>query len=572
MARLRDRLAREPHHPHAWRLLGDTLWTTGDREAAADAYLRQVEAVAGDPEVREAALALAANRLDEAEPRLRAILRERPTEVAAIRMLAELAIRIERVADAEALLDRALELAPGFDAARYNRAVARHRRGRASAALEDIDLLLSGAPDNLGYRATRAAILSRTGDYEAAIADYDRLLAHEGPGQDARLWMSRGHALKTVGRREDCVASYHRAVELTPSLGEAWWSLANLKTYRFPEEEIARMERALADDASGEDDRMHLHFALGQGMQAAGQASEAFAHYAQANAMRHAQLPYDANATSAHVAAALKLFDGAAVAAREGQGDPSADPIFILGLPRSGSTLLEQILASHPEVEGTMELPDITTIAAELEVAAGPSHDGYLARLLQLDQRELADLGRRYLDNTRIHRRQRARYFIDKMPNNWMHVPLIHLLLPQARIIDARRHPLDCGVSCFTQHFARGQGFAYDLSDIGRYYADYTRLMDHVDAVLPGRVHRVFHEQLIADPEGEIRSLLAACGLSFDPACLAFHSNARPVRTASAEQVRRPLSSEGVGRWRMFDPWLDPLRDALGPALDAYPA
>lgn len=522
--------------------------------------------------MRDAALALAGNRLDEAERRLRAILRERPTEVAAIRMFAELAIRIERLADAEALLDRALELAPGFDAARYNRAVARHRRGRAAEALGDIDLLLGKAPDNLGYRATRAAILSRTGDYEGAIADYDRLLAHEAPAKDARIWMSRGHALKTVGRREDCVSSYRRAVDLKPTLGEAWWSLANLKTYRFGPEEIARMEAALEDGSGGEDDRMHLHFALGQAMQASDRAPEAFAHYAQANAMRRAQLPYDADATSAHVEAVRRLFDEAATQARRGQGEAAADPIFILGLPRSGSTLLEQILASHPQVEGTMELPDITTLAGELEREAGGSVDSYIARLLQLDGSELAALGRRYLDGTRIHRRQGARFFIDKMPNNWLHVPLIHLALPNARIIDARRHPLDCGFSCFTQHFARGQGFAYDLSDIGRYYADYTTLMAHMDAVLPGRVHRVFHERLIADPEGEIRALLAACGLPFDPACLDFHRNARPVRTASAEQVRRPLSSEGVGRWRPFEPWLGPLRAALGDALDAYPA
>ncbi|MBU1374946.1 MAG: sulfotransferase [Alphaproteobacteria bacterium] len=568
---MRALLAAEPRHPHAWRLLGDALSVAGDADGAADAYLRQVEAAAGDPEVREAAMALAANRLDEAEPRLRSILRARPTEVAAIRMLAELAIRIERLADAEALLDRALELAPGFDPARYNRAVARHRRGRAALALEDIDRLLSGAPDNLGYRATRAAILSRTGDYEAAIADYDAVLAHEGPGKDARLWMSRGHALKTVGRREACVASYRHAVELTPSLGEAWWSLANLKTHRFTPDDIAQMERALEDASAGDADKMHLHFALGQAIQTMDRAEDSFVHYAQANAMRRAQLPYDADATSAHVDAVRRLFDAAAVAAREGLGDPSDAPIFILGLPRSGSTLLEQILATHPEVEGTMELPDITTIAGELEAATAPSPDGYSGRLLQLDADELASLGRRYLDQTRIHRREGARYFIDKMPNNWMHVPLIHLILPNARIIDARRHPLDCGFSCFTQHFARGQGFAYDLADIGRYYADYTRLMDHVDEVLPGRVHRVFHERLIAEPEAEIRALLAACGLPFDPVCLEFHRNDRPVRTASAEQVRRPLSSEGVGRWRMFDPWLDPLRRALGPALKSYP-
>lgn len=570
--RLRELLAQDPLHPHAWRMLGDALLVAGDPEAAAEAYLRQVEAAPRDPEMREAAMALAANRLEEAEPRLRAILRARPTEVAAIRMLAELAIRIERLADAEALLDRALELAPGFAAARFNRAVARHRRGRAEPALEDINLLLAEAPDDLGYRVTRAAILSRAGDYEAAIADYDAVLAHDGPNRDARLWMSRGHALKTIGRREECIAAYRHAVALAPSLGEAWWSLANLKTFRFTDEDLSRMEAALAQDGLSADDRMHLHFALGRGREIEGRAQDAFAHYARANEMRRESLPYDADATTMHVDALRRHVDRATLARRQGRGDPSPDPIFIVGLPRSGSTLLEQILASHPDVEGTMELADITTMAAEIEARTDGSGEAYVRALLALDADALAELGRRYLDGTRVHRRRGAPRFIDKMPNNWMHVLLIHLILPNARIVDARRHPLDCGVSCFVQHFARGQPFAYGLTDIGRYYADYVRLMDHVDEVLPGRVRRVFHERLVADPEQEIRALLEACGLPFDPACLEFHRNPRPVRTASADQVRQPISSDGIGRWRMFEPWLEPLRASLGEALSGYPA
>jgi len=544
----------------------------GDRESAGQAHLRQVENVAADPEVREAALALAANRLDQAELRLRAILRARPTEVAAIRMFAELAIRIERLADAEALLDRALELAPGFDAARYNRAVARHRQGRGAAALEDIEALLATAPDNHGYRATRAAILSRIGDYDGALADYDVLLSNDGPAGDARLWLSRGHALKTVGRRDACLASYRRAVELSPSLGEAWWSLANLKTHRFSQEDLARMEWGLGADGAGDEDRMHLHFALGRGHETAGRAREAFAHYAEANAMRRASLPYDADMTTAHVEALRRHVSRAELSARQGLGDPAPDPIFIVGLPRSGSTLLEQILASHSQVEGTMELADVTTMAAEIEAQTDGSADAYVRALLALDGEALAGLGRRYIQSTRVHRREGAPRFIDKMPNNWMHVLLIHLILPNARIVDARRHPLDCGVSCFVQHFARGQPFAYGLGDIGRYYADYVRLMDHVDMVLPGRVHRVIHERLLAEPEAQIRALLDACGLAFEPACLAFHDNPRPVRTASADQVRQPLSNDGVGRWRLFEPWLEPLRAGLGDVLNRYPA
>ncbi|MGA0607389.1 sulfotransferase [Phenylobacterium sp. VNQ135] len=519
-----------------------------------------------------AAQALAAGRIEEAEARIRAILKARPTEVAAIRMLAELAIRIERLPEAEALLDRALELAPGFDAARYNRAVARHRQGRSAAAREDIERLLAAAPDNLGYLSTRAAILSRAGDYDAAIADYERLLTHEAPGRDARLWLSRGHALKTVGRSAETIASYQRALALRPTLGEAWWSLANLKTYRFTSDETHAMQAALTDPAATDDDRLQLHFALGRAMETQDRNAEAFDHYARGNAMRHAQLPYDADATSAHVAEVRARFDAAAAASRSGSGEPADDPIFIVGLPRSGSTLLEQILASHPDVEGTMELPDITAIAGELQAQASRQGRTYVDEMLALDQAQLSELGRRYLADTRPHRRLGARRFIDKMPNNWLHVALIHLILPNARIVDARRHPLDCGVSCFVQHFARGQAFAYDLKDIGRYYADYVTLMAHVDEVLPGRVHRVFHERLVAEPEAEIRALLDACGLDFHPGCLEFHRNARPVRTASAEQVRRPLSSDGIGRWRRFEPWLAPLREGLGSALDEYPA
>ncbi len=565
---LREALRLAPRDPHGWRLLGDALLASGKIVEAGEAYLRQVSTVVGDPVVREAARALQANRLDQAERLLRAILRDRPTEVAAIRMLAELAIRIDRLADAERLLDRALQLAPGFAAARHNRAVVRHRRGAGAAALADIDFLLAQEADHPGYLATRAAILSRTGAYEEAIKTYDALLVQAGPASDARLWLSRGHALKTVGRRDACIASYREAVSIAPTLGEAWWSLANLKTYRFEAAAIAAMETAVADPRATRDDRMHLHFALGQACEQRGGAAAAFAHYREANSLRRAAQPYDSAAITAHVEGLRGNFRGAWLADRKGSGHLASDPIFIVGLPRSGSTLVEQILATHPAVEGTMELAEMITIAGELAERDG----SYAGKLDRLPDADLAALGERYLAETRVHRRGATPLFIDKMPNNWMHVPLIHLILPNATIIDARRHPLDCGMSCFAQHFARGQAFTYDLADLGRYYADYVALMDHVDAMLPGRVHRVYHERLVADPETEIRALLAACNLPFDTACLDFHRTARPVRTASAEQVREPLSARGIGRWRKFDAWLGPLKEALGGIVEAYPA
>lgn len=567
VAALEAALAVHPDHPHGWRILGDARDVLGDRAGAAVAYLRHIPVSVGDPALCAAALALNDGRIADAEAGLRAILRARPTEVAAMRMLAELAVRIDRLADAEHLLDRALDLAPGFDAARHNRALVRHRRGQPHAALADIAPLAAAQPDNPAYLATLAAVLSRTGDYDRVIATYDRLLGMEGPGQDARLWMSRGHALKTVGRRDDCIAAYRRAIDLSPHLGEAWWSLANLKTYRFAPDEVARMT-ALLDRDLAPDDAMHLRFALGHALDAAGAAEAAFGHYAVGNRLRRATLDHDRAAIDAHVDGVCDLLTPALVRDRAGQGHDARDPIFILGMPRAGSTLVEQILASHPAVEGTMELPDIGLIAADLEAQAGGAH--YLTVAAAMPGDALRALGQRYLDQTRIHRRLGRAMFVDKMPNNWAHVALIHLILPRATIVDARREPMDCCVSCYTQHFARGQGFSYDLGDLGHYYARYVRMMAHVDAVLPGRVHRVIHDRLVADPQGAIRALLAACGLDYDPACLDFHRNARPVRTPSAEQVRRPLSGDAIGTWRRFEPWLDPLKQALGPVRRSW--
>ena len=334
------------------------------------------------------------------------------------------------------------------------------------------------------------------------------------------------------------------------------------------------MQAALTGDIASED-RFHLHFALGKAFEDKADYAASFTHYAEGNRLRRAELVYDPAETTRHVERSRTLLTREAFAARSGQGCPDPDPIFVVGLPRSGSTLIEQILSSHSQVEGTMELPDITAIARDLggRRARGDDDDdapGYLETLLAKSPAELAALGRDYLDRTRIQRKTARPLFVDKMPNNWAHAGLIHLILPNAKIVDARRHPLATGFSGFKQHFARGQAFAYDLAEIGTYYRDYVDLMDHFDAVLPGRVHRVGHEALIADPESEIRALLAYCGLPFEAACLAFHTNPRAVRTASSEQVRQPLSSAGVDHWQHYDEWLMPLKQSLGFALDSY--
>lgn len=499
-----------------------------------------------------AALALHDGRLPDAERGLKDYLKRDPFDARAIRMLAELAGRIGRYRDAETLLRRALELAPGFTAARANLAIVLHRLNRPAEAIAELDTVMADQPDNLGHANLRAAALGRLGDFAEAIGFYEQVLAR-APDQP-RVWMSYGHMLKTIGRQADGIAAYRRAIALQPTLGEAWWSLANLKTVRFGEGDIAAMEAALAS-APADDDRFHLDFALGKAHEDAGADEAAFHHYAAGNALRRTRLPYSADDTRAHVDRMIALCDGRFVADLAAAGCPAPDPIFVLGMPRAGSTLVEQILASHSQVEGTTELPDLPAIAHQIA--------GYPDALATLPVDRLAALGAEYLRRAAVQRRTDRPFFIDKLPNNWAHVPLILAILPNARIIDARRDARDCCWSNFKQHYARGQAFSYDLADMGRYYRDYVRLMEHVDRIAPGRVHRVQHETLLDQPEATIRALLDHCGLAFEPACLSFHQTDRAVRTASSEQVRRPLSRDAVGSWRRFARWLSPLEAAL---------
>jgi tetratricopeptide (TPR) repeat protein len=510
----------------------------------------------------DAALALHDNRLAEAEPLLKAHLKADPFDVQAIRMLAELAGRIGRYRDAENLLRRAVELSPGFTAARANLAIVLYRQNRAPEAIAELDLVMEEDPDNPGHANLKAAALGRIGGFDEAIELYEAVLK-EKPRQP-KVWMSYGHVLKTVGRQADGVAAYRRAIELMPELGEAWWSLANLKTVRFDDADIAAMQVALARGDISDEDRFHLDFALGKAFEDRKQAADAFNHYAAGNALRRTGIVYDADETAAFIDRSIALFTPAFFAERAGIGSDALDPVFILGMPRAGSTLVEQILSSHSLVEGTSELPDIPIFARRW-----PDYPEHLA---ELAPDTLRALGEEYLERTRIQRRTDRPLFIDKLPNNWAHVPFIHLILPNAKIIDARRHPLGCGFSNFKQHFARGQAFSYDLSDMGRYYRDYVRLMAHVDAVLPGRVHRVFYENMVGDTEAEVRALLSACGLGFESGCLEFHKTDRAVRTASSEQVRQPIFREGTEAWQPFDEALGPLKTALGDVLHSYPA
>lgn len=511
-----------------------------------------------NPVLLEAAMALNENRLDVAERMLKPHLKEDPFDAAAIRMLAELAARIGRMRDAENLLRRAVELAPGWTAPKANLALILGRTGRPAEALALLEDVFAAEPEDIGHRNLKAATLGRLGDFDEAIKIYEGVL--EQAPEQPRLWLSYGHMLKTVGRLDDGVAAYRKAIALRPELGEAWWSLANLKTVKFGEGDIAAMKQALSA-AAMEEDRFHLDFAIGKAMHDAGDAEEAFGFYERANALRLKSQPYRAGDISRTVDRCRSDFTVEAFGERSG-GCEAPDPIFIVGMPRAGSTLVEQILSSHKLVEGTSELPDIPLLVRE--------QGSYPDCVLNLSEAERRSLGKQYLKQAAVQRRSSAPFFIDKLPNNWLYVPFIQLILPNAKIIDVRRHPMACCMSNFRQHFARGQSFTYDLDDLGAYYANYVRLMAHVDTVLPGRVYRIIYERLVEDTEAQVRALLAYCGLEFEPACLEFYKTDRAVRTASSEQVRQPIYRDATEEWRLYDAFLKPLKTALGDVLNSW--
>lgn len=553
----------------AHRLRAASLREEGRIAEAEAAEDEAIALAAHDPLIAEAGRALAAGQLAVAERLLRARLAEAPDDVPALLLLAEIALALGIAAEAEALIGKALALAPAYAEARLRLATVLAQQNRPLDAIAALDSVPARGPARIEALLAKSAILGQIGRYDEARA----LLEAERAdfAGEPRLWLAYGNLLKTIGRGADSIAAYRRALEGDPGSGEAYWSLANVKSGVLDEADVAAIEAALADSPSPAR-ALHLHFALGQALEDRGDYRRAFAHYAEGNRLRRAQLPYDPAENAEQVRRQIALFTPDFLGRRAGSGDGARDPIFILGLPRSGSTLIEQILASHSEVEGTAELPVVPMLIqgllAERWRDPGARYPDILAAL---DPERLAELGRRYLDSARLYRKTGRPLFIDKLPNNWLNIGFIHLILPNARIVDARRHPLACGFSNFKQHFAQGQAFAYDLADIGHHYRDYLALTGHYDRVLPGRIVRVVHEELVDDPEAGIRRLLELLDLRFDPACLRFHENERAVRTASAAQVRRPISRSGLDQWRNFEPWLGPLEAALGPAVASYP-
>ncbi|MEN7538602.1 sulfotransferase [Aurantiacibacter flavus] len=502
-------------------------------------------------------------RLLRAEEICRHYLRTNPKDVEGMRLLARIGMKLGILDDAEFLLESARVFEPDNVQVRLDYIEALRRRQKVDRAREEAESLYDTDRANVLFQSHLAIESMQAGDYDRAFALFEQVL--EKVPDDPATLTSLGHALKTTGETERAIASYRAACTAKPDHGDGWYSLANLKTYRFTEEEMGAMEEQAARPDLAFMDRVHLAFALGKAHEDRGDYAESFAHYERGNALKRAQTRYDADTMSAELAKQRAVCTPDLFEKQAGGGHTAPDPIFIVGLPRAGSTLLEQILASHSQVDGTLELPDILALAHRLRGRkAGQSL--YPQVLHDLTADKLAELGRQYIENTAVHR-QGAPFFIDKMPNNFRHIGLIHLILPNAKIIDARRAPMDCCFSGFKQLFAEGQEFTYGLKEIGRYYADYVDLMAHWDEVLPGKVLRVQHEDVLDDPEGQIRRMLDYCGLDFEESCLAFHQTDRAVRTASSEQVRQPINRKGQGAWLPFDPWLGDLRDALAPPL-----
>jgi tetratricopeptide (TPR) repeat protein len=557
----------------SWRMLHGLYRVTGDQHNAATAaeHIAVLEKL--PPPIIQAGSMFSDGELTPAESIVRAYLLQHGDHVEAMRLLARIAIQRDVLDDAERLLESVLKLAPDYGAARADYAGVLCKRQKHLQARQEMDTLLQLEPGNRDYLKLYAAACVGLGDYEPIIRLYRQMLA-EGSASgtetaDLHLWLA--DLLKTVGRQPEAIQGYHAAIAASPDSGAAWWSLANIKTYRFAEDEIARMRTVEAAPATCLIDRYHLCFALGKALEDQGRYEESWAYYERGNALKHAEVRYLPRLAETHAQLSKQVCTKEFFAARQEWGVADPDPIFILGLPRSGSTLIEQILASHSQVEGTQELADVQRIVMELRGRGtdldNPRYPGVLA---ELSAKEFMRFGKRFLTETRVYRQTGRPFFIDKMPNNFRDIGLIHLMLPNAKIIDSRREPMACCFGNLKQLFSSGQEFSYSISDVARYYRTYLGIMRHWNVALPGRILTVHHEEVLDDLEGSVRRILDFCGLPFEPACLEFHKTPRNVRTASSEQVRQPISRDGIDQWRNYEPWLASLRDALGDAVTSY--
>ena len=551
-----------PALPASWQALERLYRIVGRAQDATNAGNHVAKLASLPAEVVAARGMVADGDYEDAERTIRAFLAQRSDDVEGLRILSMLARQFEYNTDAEVLLDKLLAKAPNYNSARYDLILTLVDLHKHQRAREESERLMAAEPRNPGVRVTHAGILMALGDVNGSIERYQALL--QQMPRDSELHQSLGHAYKTNGESAKAIESYRRAVEVRPDFGEAYWSLANLKTYRFTDAELERMRHYEAQPYLQQADRYHLCFALGKALEDRGDYAESFTYYDRGNALKKEGSLYRAAAQERAVNKQMELCTPEFFAERRGWGCPDASPIFVLGLPRAGSTLLEQILASHSQVEGTMELANIPRLVGSLGSGDKFGDTHYPGVLPQLTAEQCREFGEAYIRDTRVYRTGKP-FFIDKMPNNFRNIALIQLILPNAKIIDARRDAMDCCFSNFKQLYANGHPFAYNLDDIGRYYRSYASLMDHWDRVLPGRVLCMRHEDVLADLEGSVRRILDYCGLPFEPACVEFHRTERRVHTASAEQVRRPINRDGVDQWRPYEPWLGPLKDALGP-------
>ncbi|MGJ3241941.1 MAG: tetratricopeptide repeat-containing sulfotransferase family protein [Opitutales bacterium] len=593
---LNQLLERNPGYGRAYQEQGYNLANTGRKTEAAEAFARAVDCNPGllpswqalaalhaendrqeearfaraqadyleqlPPELQGATDLMHEGRLKKAEQLCRGFLQQHKQHIEGMRLLAEIGIRLKVYDDAEFLLESAVAFDPKHLGARMDYLKVLNRKGKFQPAREQAEILLKTQPNNPAFQLALANALTGLGEFEEGIRRLRGCL--DTAPDKAGVLVMLGHAEKAVGNLDAAIDAYQRAFRLKPDYGDAYWSLANTKTYRFADAELERMREQIEHPDIDDEDRAHLCFAAGKAYEDRQAYEDAFRFYRQGNALKTRRSGYSPDKTEAMVDRQIEVCTEDLFADRGGLGCDAPDPIFILGLPRAGSTLLEQILASHPQVDGTMELHNILGLAQRLRGRTAEQSDRYPQILRELKTDYFRRFGEQFIEQTRVYR-GKAPYFIDKMPNNFLHIGLIRLILPKARIIDARRHPMACCFSGYKQLFGEGQDFTYDLAWAGRYYKDYVRLMDHWDRVLPGFVLRVQHEDVIEDLEGQVRRMLDFCGLPFDAACVDFHKTKRTVRTPSSEQVRQPINRSGVDVWKHFEPWLDPLKEALGP-------
>ncbi len=509
------------------------------------------------------------NKLFQAETLCREFLRQQPHHVEAMRLLALLGMKLLVYDDAEFLLESCVEFSPDYWLARLDYVTVLHKRQKFEQALEQATILRDMYPGNYVFDLVFANHNVAVGSIDKALEIFDQVIKAQ-PGLE-QTYLSRGHALKTIGRVEEGIESYRGAYRARKDFGDAYWSLANLKTYRFDESEISQMRAQVERAETAVVDRFHLCFALGKAYEDRGQYAESFAYYERGNQLRKDGLRYDPDSLDAAMKRQAETCTEALFASKAGMGGHYKDPVFVVGLPRAGSTLLEQILASHSQIDGTMELPNIIALAHRLngrrQITEDPRYPKVLAELSAEQLQKLADA---YIEDTAFHRKG-APYFVDKMPNNFMHIGLIHLMFPNAKVIDARRHPMACCFSGFKQLFADGQEFSYGLEDIARYYKSYVELMAHWDKVLPGKVLRVHYEHVVRDADAEVRRILDFLGLPFEDTCLKFHQTSRSVRTPSSEQVRQPIYTGALEQWRNFEEFLGVLKVRLATEIELYP-